>query len=250
MIKKEELQKLLQEALSTGADFAEIFIEDTKSSTIRVTSGEVTSVDRGNVYGAGVRLILGLDEVYGYTNLLTYESILGVVKNLRASFNGKLTPIVALRDKKPFVYNIKHPMDTVLVADKSAKLQKLSNQIKAYDKRIVQAITQLLETEQKVLVANSLGVYQDDIRTYSRVVLMAVASENGQMQEAFEGPGRYMGFEIFDECFYDFILCTSKPVDRLIRITNGHDVGMIENHFFKHFILQSIGVLKFINKDV
>jgi TldD protein len=199
MIKKEELQKLLQEALSTGADFAEIFIEDTKSSTIRVTSGEVTSVDRGNVYGAGVRLILGLDEVYGYTNLLTYDSVLGVVKNLRASFNGKLTPIVALRDKKPFVYNIKHPMDSVLVADKSAKLQKLSNQIKAYDQRIVQAITQLLETEQKVLIANSLGVYQDDIRTYTRVVLMAVASENGQMQQAFEGPGRYMGFEIFDE---------------------------------------------------
>jgi TldD protein len=199
MIKKEELQSLLQEALTTGADFAEIFIEETKSSNIRVTSGEVTSVDRGNVYGAGVRLILGLDEVYGYTNLLTYKSILGVVKNLRASFSGKLTKMVPLQDKKPFVYNIKHPMDSVLVALKSAKLQKLSNQIKTFDPRIVQAITQLLETEQKVLIANSLGIYQDDIRTYSRVVFMAVASENGQMQQAFEGPGRYMGFEIFDE---------------------------------------------------
>ncbi|MDX9691851.1 MAG: TldD/PmbA family protein, partial [Acholeplasmataceae bacterium] len=74
----------------------------------------------------------------------------------------------------------------------------LSNKIKEYDSRIVQAITQLIETEQKILVANSNGIYQDDLRTYTRVILMAVAQENGQMQQAFEGPGRYMGFEIFD----------------------------------------------------
>jgi TldD protein len=41
---------------------------------------------------------------------------------------------------------------------------------------------------------------QDDVRTHTRVVvLMAVAQENGtMMQQAYEGPGRYMGFEIFD----------------------------------------------------
>jgi TldD protein len=68
MLSKNELQKLLNEALLTGADFAEIFIEDTKSSLIKVISGEVTSIDRGNVFGAGIRLILNTDEVYGYTN--------------------------------------------------------------------------------------------------------------------------------------------------------------------------------------
>ncbi len=198
MLKKEELQHLLNEALSTGADFAEIFLEDTKSSAIRVISGEVTSIDQGNVYGAGVRLIQGLDEVYGFTNHVTYESILGVVKNLRSSFKGELHHITPLGEKKPFQYTIKRPMDSVKVSEKSEKLQGLSKKIKAFDPRIVQAISQLLETEQKVLIANSNGVYQDDVRTYTRVILMAVAQENGVMQQAFEGPGRYMGFEIFE----------------------------------------------------
>ncbi len=198
MLKKVEIQKLLNESLQTGADFAEIFIEDTESSMIRVISGDVTSIDRGNIYGAGVRLIQGVDEVYGFTNHVTYESILGVVKNLRASFSGELTKTIPLGDKKPYKNNIKKPMNSVSVKEKSEVLQALSNQIKNYDKRIVQAVSLLLEIEQNVLIANSEGIYQDDKRTYSRVHMTAVAQENGVMQHAAESPGRYMGFEIFD----------------------------------------------------
>jgi TldD protein len=84
--------------------------------------------------------------------------------------------------------------------------------------RIVQAITQLLETEQQVLIANSNGIYQDDFRTHTRVVLMAVAQENGQMQQAFEGPGRYMGFEIFDAI--DFNQLANEVAESAITLLN------------------------------
>ncbi len=199
MIKKVELQKLLQEALMTGADFAEIFVENTNSSVIKVMSGEVTAINQGNTYGVGVRLIQEVDEVYGFTNNVSYDSILKVIENLRTSFSGQKHKIVELGAKKPFAYKIKRPMDKVKLSEKTAKLQVLSNLIKDADKRIVQAISQLIEIEQNVLIANTKGVYQDDIRTYTRVVLMAVAQEAGQMQQAFEGPGRQMGFELFDE---------------------------------------------------
>lgn len=199
MMKKVELQELLEEALSSGADFAEIFVEDTQSSTIRVMSGDVTSINSGNTFGVGVRLILGVDEVYGYTNDVSYNAILELVKNLRSSFSGEIHKVIKLGDKKPFSYKVEKPMRDVDVKEKTAKLQALSNIIKNYDKRIIQAISQLIEIEQKVLIANTNGVYQDDIRTYTRAVLMAVAQEGGKMQQAFEGPGRQMGFELFDQ---------------------------------------------------
>jgi len=198
MIEKKVLETLLNEALKTGADFAEIFIEDTKSSVIRVTSGDVTAIDRGNTYGAGIRLIQGLDEVYGYTNDMSYEKLLELVKNLRASFEGAPKKSAPLGESKPFTYDIKRPMKSVSIEEKSKKLQDLSLKMKNHDPRIVQAITQLIENEQSILVCNSKGVYQDDVRTYTRAVFMAVAQENGLMQQAFEGPGRYMGYEIFD----------------------------------------------------
>ncbi|PKK94139.1 MAG: peptidase C69 [Tenericutes bacterium HGW-Tenericutes-6] len=198
MIEKKVLETLLNEALKTGADFAEIFIEDTKSNVIRVTSGDVTSIDRGNTYGAGIRLIQGLDEVYGYTNDMSYEKLLELVINLRASFEGAPKKSLPLGESKPFTYDIKRPMKSVSIEEKSKKLQDLSLKMKNHDARIVQAITQLIENEQSILVCNSKGIYQDDVRTYTRAVFMAVAQENGLMQQAFEGPGRYMGYEIFD----------------------------------------------------
>ncbi len=81
MLYKKDLKFLLQEGLATGADFAEIFLEDTKSSVIRITSGEVTQIDRGNTFGAGVRLIKGIDEVYGYTNQVSVEDLKTLVFN-------------------------------------------------------------------------------------------------------------------------------------------------------------------------
>ncbi len=205
MIEKNKLQVLLEEALQTGADFAEIFLEDTASSVIRVMNGEVTSIDSGNVFGAGVRLILNTDEVYGFTNDVSYDSLLVLIKNLRVSFNGPIIKSKPLSEAKPYVNNIKRPMESVPVSEKTHKLQVLSNIMKSHDPRIVQSIAQLIENKQQILVVNSEGIYQDDLRTYTRVVMMAASSEQGLMQQASEGPGRYMGFEIFDEIDFERI---------------------------------------------
>ncbi len=195
MLSKKQFQQLLAEGLKTGADFAEIFLEDSKSSLIRVTSGDVTQIDRGNVYGAGLRLIKGVDEVYGYTNDVSYENLKSIFENLRASFDGNAHQSKPLGESKPIRSKITHPMDTVNIQEKTTFLVELSHVMKNYDPRIVQSITQLLETEQDVLIANSNGIYQRDLRAHTRVILMSVASENGHMHQAFEGPGRAMGFE-------------------------------------------------------
>src|SRR5690606_25127027 len=83
--------------------------------------------------------------------------------------------------------------------EKGAKLIELSKLIASHDEHIIQAGANLIEWDQKVLVTNSKGIYQDDVRTYSRVALVAVAQDGARMQEAYEAPGRNMGFEIFDE---------------------------------------------------
>ena len=75
MLSKDILQSLLDEGLQTGAEFAEIFFEDTNQSSIRVTSGDVTNASFNNIHGAGVRLMVGTDVVYGYTNDVSESSI-------------------------------------------------------------------------------------------------------------------------------------------------------------------------------
>ena len=54
MINKDDIQKLLNEALTDGADFAEIFLEGTTSKTTRALSGEIISITTSNIWAVSL----------------------------------------------------------------------------------------------------------------------------------------------------------------------------------------------------
>lgn len=202
-MKKEQIQQLLNEALLTGADFGELFFEDTHSSVISVMNGEVTNISNSDTSGVGVRLLKGTNEVYGYTNDISYDSIKQLLEQLKASFNDEAGKVLKLKEPLPFENDIKIPFDQVPTSEKTKKLIELNNITKSYDEKIVQAITNLSETKQDVLIANTEGTYQNDTRIYSRVFLVAVAKEGDKMEQGYESQGRFMGFEIFDEVDFE-----------------------------------------------
>lgn len=71
--------------------------------------------------------------------------------------------------------------------------------IKGYSAKIVQSRVGISEEVQKVLIANSKGIYQDDLRVRTRVIFMAVASDGANMQDAYEAPGKSLGVEYLDK---------------------------------------------------
>ena len=101
-MKKSEIQSILNEALTTGADFGELFFEKTISNGINVMNGEVINISVSELSGVGVRLLKGSDEVYAYTNDVNKETIMELLEQLKASFNDTPGKVVPLGDKKPF----------------------------------------------------------------------------------------------------------------------------------------------------
>ena len=59
MLKKAAVENILAAALESGADFAEIYAERTKRSSIAMVNGKVETALGGMDYGAGVRLFFG-----------------------------------------------------------------------------------------------------------------------------------------------------------------------------------------------
>ena len=53
--------------------------------------------------------------------------------------------------------------------------------------------------DQKILIANTDGLCVEDRRVRTRLGISAVASKDGENQMGFEGPGRSMGFEMFND---------------------------------------------------
>ncbi|MCK4694957.1 MAG: TldD/PmbA family protein, partial [Candidatus Cloacimonetes bacterium] len=68
MIDKKLIEKVIDKALSNGADFAEIFIENTYNSQITFNDNKTKQNNIGYDFGAGVRIFYGQTAIYAYTN--------------------------------------------------------------------------------------------------------------------------------------------------------------------------------------
>ena len=67
MITREVCQRVLQKAVSTGADYAEIFGENTVNHSINMIASKVDSIKDTVIAGAAVRVYKGLRSVMATT---------------------------------------------------------------------------------------------------------------------------------------------------------------------------------------
>ena len=88
MITKANAKKILDITLSSGADFGELFFEDTIESSLKLENGVVSKVNSGNVYGCGIRILKKDKCVYGYTNDISMKSLAKLATTLKDSFFG------------------------------------------------------------------------------------------------------------------------------------------------------------------
>ena len=67
MISREVCQRVLHRAVSTGADYAEIFAENTANHNIHMIASRVESIRDSVIAGAAVRVYKGLRSVMATT---------------------------------------------------------------------------------------------------------------------------------------------------------------------------------------
>ena len=75
MIDQGVLQRVLGTALRTGGEFAEIYVEDKRSSSAALDDGRVEEVTSGRDRGAGVRVVSGETTGYAHTADLSEEGL-------------------------------------------------------------------------------------------------------------------------------------------------------------------------------
>ena len=93
MLSESVITDVLLAALSTGGDFAEIFMEDTFNTQIRMLDGAVEEAVSGRDHGVGIRIFQGLRSVYAYTNDLRRESLMKTAREAAAGFHEQNTHV-------------------------------------------------------------------------------------------------------------------------------------------------------------
>ena len=199
MIGKSLAIDVLNAGLVTGADFAEIYLEQKDSSFLSLENGKTESSLSSTTYGAGIRLLNKLQSVYGYTNDISRKGLMNLATSLAKSFQGErlitVEKINKVRVKNAHVYE--RPLSEVSREEKIALMKEAHEVISSYDKRIVRIQCSFMNNRKVVTIFNSDGKQFDDFKERGRMAFVAIASENGKIETSFEGPGATAGMEFF-----------------------------------------------------
>ena len=201
MMIKEYARDVLDAALSTGGDFAEIFLEDQRSHSLQMIGGHVELINSNRAHGAGIRVFDGLNAVYAYTNNTDREGLLACARQaasaVRAQRKNPLRSRSWLAPDLPPPHVIREwPMQTA-TSRKLDYLRAADAAARAVSPEIEQVSCTLSDGEQDVTICNSEGLYVEDTRVRTRISCVAVAGSGTEKQQGHESPGALMGYELF-----------------------------------------------------
>lgn len=178
----EEMQKLLDIALSKGGEFSELYFEHTENNDITMSEDIIKSSSQSIDRGVGVRVIKGTQQGYAYTNDITFEKIKEVALAAAEIADGNAKVKAANLEQKKVsgkYYVLNNLMTDKDLDTKIALIRESYEAAKKYDNKIVKVNTSLLDSVQTVTIANSLGLLITDYRPQVRLVTRATAEKNG-----------------------------------------------------------------------
>lgn len=200
MLQKEQLENLLEYAMRSEADFAEIFEEETDHEGISMLNEAVEDINHSVVAGAGIRLYKDLESVYAYTNDMSEDALKSLIEDLREAI-GTASDGPEIRLTETVIENAhpveKDPFDAKL-SEKIDLIRRASESARAADEKIVKTQGSLSSVRQHVQIANSEGRLVRDIRTRVRLAMHAFACDGTQMKNGYDAPGGQKGLEFFE----------------------------------------------------
>ncbi|MDE7263632.1 MAG: TldD/PmbA family protein [Anaeroplasmataceae bacterium] len=221
---KKVAKKIILECLSTGGDYAEIFLEDTSKNSIRRVGNQIEDINASHLYGAAIRILKENAEVYGYTNDVSEKGLLKLAKNLKTAYHSEVlihdfdfTDCETSRDTSFKVLSKDIPN-----SKKLGYLEVCTDAIQAYSPKIVQAVATFTDETQVVTIANSQGVYKTDVRNHQRIAASAIASDGKSMEQASNSYGGNFDISYFED--YDFVDFSKQVAQAAVETLDAEDM--------------------------
>ncbi len=200
MMTKATAERVLAAAISTGGDFAELFLEDTRRTNVGLIDGKIDDAITSRRHGAGIQVYKGLESIYVHTNDTSEKGLMKIARQASDAI-GSGSNVRKIHLTGSVIRNIhaieRLPMD-VPAAERARLVHDAYKAAKSYDAAIAQVQVTLYGWETDVTIANTEGLFTSDKRVYTRMGISAVASNGTENQTGSATPGAMMGFELFN----------------------------------------------------
>ena len=220
MFNDSDCLRILEEAMSTTADFAEVYQEVTESKSVSLLNGQVIRAATGFDSGTGIRLLSGTNSVYVYSSDNDLEVLLKLAKEAAAAIKGNdKGRIEALKDLcKTSMTRIEIDPMSVPKKDMVDFLRKSSDYALNYDPLITQVAGSIASSVRTAKIINTRGVNTEDTTNRIRLSVETIATKDNEKQSGRVAPGTMKGYEFIND--YPIIDKTKECCDTAIRMVN------------------------------
>ena len=156
---------ILKRSLKNGGDFADIFCEHVRATSIVCEDGKIEHIIAGVDAGAGVRTSANGKTAYAYTNRLTNEGLMEVAEAVSCATRGKdFEKDISLMKKTPeSTSDSEQGVQEVRLKEKVALVKRANQVARSMDNRIKQVKIVYRDALRRIATANTNGevVYDD-----------------------------------------------------------------------------------------
>jgi TldD protein len=196
------VEELLGLALSKGADFSEVYIERSRGNRVSLEEHKIRTASYGISLGVGVRAIAGMEVGYAYSDDIEPAALreASLVAAAIAQGQRRPGPVPVQRRDRPDRYPVTMEPDEVAPRAKADLLLRGDGAAHGHDERITQVMGSFTDSTKEVLIANSDGVFVEDLRVMFRLSFMAIADDGkGDRRTGSYGGGGRVPFGHYEK---------------------------------------------------
>lgn len=201
MLDRNMLNRILEEALRHGGDWAEVYVEKKQNSSVFCEDSRIEKINQGFEQGVGIRVVRGERTAYVSSNQLDESDLLKAARMAGQSVRGSgnldkciqldkaVRQNIAGQARYPEAIDIDKKVELVMSADRAAR---------GCGAEIRQVSIGLADLSKSVQIANSWGEVIEEQVNRVRWMINAIAARDSLIQTGSASSGGTSGWELLN----------------------------------------------------
>ena len=197
-----DIESLLATALSKGGDYADLYFEYTINNSLNLEEQIIKTANRTVEQGVGVRVISGERTGFAYCDEIAVESIRKAALTAAhiAESGVQVGPVnVSSSQPQHDLYSVAHPASEEPLERKIELLHRADKAARSHDPRVREVQAMFMDKYKVMLIATSEGALIGDVQPLTRLNVLCIADDDGNLQQGYAGGGGRNGLEFFHD---------------------------------------------------
>jgi len=179
--------RVMSELTANGADAADVYFQHSRSNSLSLEDGIVSNAKSNIAQGVGLRVVIGEQTGYAFTEDLTLPSMLAAARTASAIAAGARTAAPQAFTPKDMggLYTTTVPWADVGIDQKLPILKFVEEKAKSMDPAVEKVSVHWGDGEERVMIATLDGNLITDHRPMTRVTILVTAKKGEEVQTGY-----------------------------------------------------------------